>query len=102
MTQLIKTLLLLIYFLGTGITVRASTVTVSANSDIGPCICDQTYNQCDPFCCCDADCASSVISDVQALGQCKANGPLDTKITGLSCYSKNYVQEVNPRYVYLF
>lgn len=34
---------------------------ISKTYDMGPCACDLTFNVCDNYCCCDADCPISLI-----------------------------------------
>ncbi|CAD7938541.1 unnamed protein product [Amoebophrya sp. A25] len=81
--------------LGTGVTFvsAGSSVAIQATADMGPCTCDVTAYECDPHCCCDTDCTAAIKTGFD----CLPNGPSNALDTQFACYSKSYVQEVNPR-----
>eukprot|EP00727_Mastigamoeba_balamuthi_P014510 m51a1_g9684 putative tectonic family member 1 precursor (560) ;mRNA; r:1303357-1306067 len=55
----------------------SSTSSTTNARELGKCVCDLTLNNCDPGCCCDADCDAAT---VQAFTACLAEGPAPTDV----------------------
>lgn len=53
----------MLYFLLLTFALSEETANTSENSDDSDCICDITRNSCDVYCCCDSDCAKSLIKE---------------------------------------
>jgi hypothetical protein len=70
----------------------SSSLSIPSDTDVGPCICDLTWNSCDVQCLCDDDCDDT--QKKQFNGPLLAEGPVSNKI--LTCLDPNLVS-INAR-----